>query len=72
VIDLIRKPLGESASGILGISQKIALLLSFDKFSFMSRSLKYMDLDFGSSFSFVHDIKPKYVSDSSLFHNSYG
>ncbi|KAH7422831.1 hypothetical protein KP509_12G027700 [Ceratopteris richardii] len=58
VIELIRKPLGESAAGLLGVSQKIALFLSFNKFSFMSRSLKYMDADFGKSFSVEHHIMP--------------
>lgn len=60
VIELIRKPLGESAAGLVGISQKIALFFSFDKFSLMSRSLKYMESDFGKSFSIAHHIMPDY------------
>lgn len=60
VIELIRKPLGESAAGLVGIFQKIALFLSFDKFSLMSRSLNYMDSDFGKSFSIKHHILPSY------------
>lgn len=66
VIELIRKPLGESAAGLVGIFQKIALFLSFDKFSLMSRSLNYMDSDFGKSFSIKHHIMPRYSQKEML------
>ncbi|MCO5604654.1 hypothetical protein L7F22_058824 [Adiantum nelumboides] len=60
VIELIRKPLGESAAGLLGVSQKIALFLTLDKFFLMSRSLTYMDADFGKAFSIDHHIRQSY------------
>lgn len=49
------------------MAQRIALLLSFDKFRLVSQGLKHMEADFGKAFLVEHYEKPEYVTIPVLF-----
>jgi hypothetical protein len=59
VIEIIRNPVGESSAAAVGVAQRIALLLSFDKFRLVSRGLKHMEADFGKAFVVEHHERPE-------------
>ncbi|CAM6100088.1 unnamed protein product [Calypogeia fissa] len=58
VIEMIRKPVGESAAGPLGFAQRFVLFFHLNKFNFVSNSLKLMEADFGKAFSLSHQVSP--------------
>lgn len=60
VMEIIRKPVGESSAAAVGVAQRIALLLSFDKFRLVSKGLKHMEADFGKAFVVEHYEKPDF------------
>lgn len=59
VIEIIRKPVGDSSAAAVGVAQRIALLLSVDKFRLVSRGLKHMQADFGKAFVVEHYERPE-------------
>ena len=58
VIEIVRKPVGASTAGAVGLAQRIALYLSYDKFRLVSKGLKHMEADFGKSFLIKHYEEP--------------
>jgi hypothetical protein len=58
VIQLIRKPVGESAAEPLGFAQRFVLFFHLNKFKFVSSSLKLMEADFGKGFTLSHHVSP--------------
>lgn len=58
VIEIIKKPVGETTAAAIGLAQRIALVLSYDKFRLVSKGLKYMEADFGTAFVIEHRIEP--------------
>lgn len=58
VIEIVRKPVGASTAGAVGLAQRIALYLSYDKFRLVSKGLKHMEADFGKSFLVEHHEEP--------------
>lgn len=58
VIEMIRKPVGESAAGPVGYAQRFVLFLHLNKFKFVSNSLRLMEADFGRAFALSHHVSP--------------
>ena len=59
VIEAIRAPAGAAASTAVDLLQRLALLLSWNKFEYAKNLLKNMEADYGKAFKIEHVVDDK-------------